>query len=322
MKKTYKKKLISIATSCYNESISIDKLCQHIDEIFKASKKYNYEIVISDNDSTDRTPEVLYTIARKNKNVKVLFNQTNYGHVRSPYSSLMHCSGDVIIRMASDLEDPPELIPKFIKYWENGSKVVIAIRNKSAEPGLMKYVRSLFYSFISKISDTKQIKNFTGFGLYDKKVIDEVKKLNDPFPYFRGIIPELGFKIDKVFFDKPYRKYGESKGNFFTNYELAITGIVRFSKLPLRFMILLGFFLGCISMIFLSWFLYQKLINWDTYVAGMTPLLLLNLFFFSIIFIFLGIVGEYIILLISHIVRKPPVIVKEKLNFTDFKNNE
>ena len=315
MEKTYKKKLISIATSCYNESINIESLCKQISEIFKKNKKYDYEIVISDNDSDDGTPEILRKIATENKNVKVLFNQTNYGHVRSPYNSLVHCSGDAIVRMASDLEDPPDLIPKFIKHWENGSKVVIAVRNKPAEPGLMKYLRSLFYGLISKISDTEQIRNFTGFGLYDKDVIDEVKKLDDPFPYFRGIVPELGFKIKMVFFDKPYRKYGRSKGNFFTNYELAVTGIVRFSKLPLRFMVLFGFSLGCVSLVFLFWFLFQKIANWDSYIAGMTPLLLLNLFFFSIIFIFLGIIGEYIILLIAHSVKKPGVIVKEKLNF-------
>ena len=315
MEKTYKKKLISIATSCYNESINIESLCNQISEIFKKNKKYDYEIVISDNDSNDGTPEILRKIATENKNVKVLFNQTNYGHVRSPYNSLMHCSGDVIVRMASDLEDPPDLIPKFIKHWEDGSKVVIAVRNKTAEPGLMKYVRTLFYGLISKISDTEQIRNFTGFGLYDREVIDEVRKLNDPFPYFRGIVPELGFKIKMVFFDKPYRKHGRSKGNFFTNYELAVTGIVRFSKLPLRFMVLFGFSLGCVSLAFSLWFLFQKIANWDSYIAGMTPLLLLNLFFFSIIFIFLGIIGEYIILLITHSVKKPGVIVKEKLNF-------
>ena len=315
MEKTYKKKLISIATSCYNESINIESLCKQISEIFKKNKKYDYEIVISDNDSDDGTPEILRKIATENKNVKVLFNQTNYGHVRSPYNSLVHCSGDAIVRMASDLEDPPDLIPKFIKHWENGSKVVIAVRNKTAEPGLMKYVRTLFYGLISKISDTEQIRNFTGFGLYDREVIDEVRKLNDPFPYFRGIVPELGFKIKMVFFDKPYRKHGRSKGNFFTNYELAVTGIVRFSKLPLRFMVLFGFSLGCVSLAFSLWFLFQKIANWDSYIAGMTPLLLLNLFFFSIIFIFLGIIGEYIILLITHSVKKPGVIVKEKLNF-------
>lgn len=316
MKNINKKKLISISTSCFNEQKNIINLCNRIENIFKKYKtKYSYEIVISDNNSTDQTPDVLRKLAHKTKNLKVLFNQTNYGHVRSPYSSLLHCSGDAVIRMASDLEDPPELIDSFIKHWENGSKVVVAVRNKSDEPGLMKYIRSIFYKFIAKISDTKQIKNYTGFGLYDREVIEQVKSLNDPFPYFRGIIPELGYDIKKVFFDKPYRKYGVSKGNIFTNYELAVAGIVRFSKLPLRFMVLLGFMLGLISILFLSWFLYQKFANWDSYEAGIAPLLLLNLFFFSIIFIFLGIIGEYIILLISHTVKKPGVIIKEKLNF-------
>jgi glycosyltransferase involved in cell wall biosynthesis len=309
------KKIISITTSCFNESGNIEVFCQKISDIFSKLPDFEYEIIVSDNDSTDGTVEKLRKIAKENKRVKVILNMVNYGHVRSPYNSILHSSGDAVIAMASDLEDPPELIKDFIEMWMSGFKIVAAVRTGSDETGLMKPIRSLFYFVIDKISETKQLSYFTGFGLYDRIVIDQIIKMNDPNPYFRGIVSELGYEISQVFYHKPFRSSGVSKGNFLSNYDLAIQGMVRFSKFPLRFITLFGFAICLGSLLLSIYFFIEKLFNWNDYDAGIIPIILLILFFFGVLFLMLGFFGEYISILITHIVRKPDLIAKEKINF-------
>jgi glycosyltransferase involved in cell wall biosynthesis len=308
-------KIISVTTSCYNEVGNVKLLYERLSNVLKKIPKYDYEIIISDNNSSDGTQEELRRLALNDKKFKVIFNLINYGHIKSPFNSIKNSNGDCVIAMASDLEDPPELILEFVKKWEQGFKVVAAVRTSSDEPGLTKYIRAFYYFLMDKISETKQIRNFTGFGLYDREVINQILKLNDPNPYFRGIVSELGYDISEVLFKKPYRKFGISKGRFISNYDLAVQGIVRFSKFPLRLASFLGILMSFLSFIFSIYFLYMKLTDWDGFQAGMIPVILLNLFFFGVLFLILGLYGEYIYLLSTHIIKTPELVEREKINF-------
>jgi glycosyltransferase involved in cell wall biosynthesis len=309
------KKIISIATSCYDEVDNIKPFYERLSKALKKIDHYDYEIIISDNNSSDGTQNELRRLALNDKRFKVIFNLVNYGHIKSPFNSIKNSKGDCIVVIASDLEDPPELILEFVKKWELGFKVVAAVRTGSDEPGLTKFLRAFYYYLMEKISETKQIRNFTGFGLYDREVINQILKLNDPKPYFRGIVSELGYEISEVFFKKPYREFGKSKGSFISNYDLAVQGIVRFSKFPLRLASFLGISMSFLSFILSGYFFYMKITNWDGFQAGMIPIILLNLFFFGILFFILGLYGEYIALLSSHIIKTPDVIEREKINF-------
>jgi len=311
-------KRISIVSSCYNEELNVEELCQRVKaqmELFK--DKYDYEQIIIDNCSTDNTAEKLRGFAQKDKNIKIILNTRNFGHIRSPYWGIINASGDAIIYLASDLQDPPELIPEFIKKWEAGYKVAIGVKNKSEEFPLFFLIRNMFYSLIRKIADddTEMIKNYTGFGLYDKQIIDIVRSIDDPYPYFRGLIAELGFEKAIIPFCQPTRKRGFTKNNFYTLYDNAMIGIVKHSKVPLRMVAFIGFILSTLSMLIaIGYFLY-KLFFWDSFEMGMAPVVI-GLFFFASIQLFsLGILGEYIGAIYVRVNKKPLVIEKERINF-------
>lgn len=312
------KNKISIVSSCYNEEDNIDELYKQIKtEIDKFEDRLNYEIILLDNASTDGTAKKLRELAQKDFNVKVILNARNFGHIRSPFYGIMQASGDAIIYLASDLQDPPELISQFIQKWIEGEKLVIAIKNKSKESFLMHCIRNLFYDILDKISDdnTVQIKNFTGFGLYDKQIIDIAKSYDDPYPYFRGIISEVGFDKQIINFTQPKRKRGKTKNNFYTLYDSAMLGITKHSKVPLRLMTFGGFVLSIFSMLIaVAYFLY-KLIFWKRFALGIAPAVI-GLFAFSSVQLFsLGILGEYIGAIYTRIDKKPIVVEKERINF-------
>ncbi|MBP7211665.1 glycosyltransferase family 2 protein [bacterium] len=312
------KNKISIVSSCYNEEDNIDELYKQIKtEIDKFEDRLNYEIILLDNASTDGTAKKLRELAQKDFNVKVILNARNFGHIRSPFYGIMQASGDAIIYLASDLQDPPELISQFIQKWIEGEKLVIEIKNKSKESFLMHCIRNLFYDILDKISDdnTVQIKNFTGFGLYDKQIIDIAKSYDDPYPYFRGIISEVGFDKQIINFTQPKRKRGKTKNNFYTLYDSAMLGITKHSKVPLRLMTFGGFVLSIFSMLIaVAYFLY-KLIFWKRFALGIAPAVI-GLFAFSSVQLFsLGILGEYIGAIYTRIDKKPIVVEKERINF-------
>jgi glycosyltransferase involved in cell wall biosynthesis len=268
-----------------------------------------------DNNSNDGSQDILKAIASKDKVFKVIINTKNFGHIRSPYYAFTQASGDAVVFMASDLEDPPELIYEMIAHWESGYKIVIGVRTKTEEKGLLPYLRQTYYFLIAKFSSTNQIANFSGFGLYDKDFVDIVKKINDPYPYFRGFIDEFGFKFKKVFYKKPFRKNGFSKGSMPIYYDNAMLGLVNHSYTPLRLVTLIGFILSLVSIFISFYYFFKKIMNWNDFTLGIAPLIIAFFLFFGILFIFLGILGEYIIHLVRLTTKRPFIIEKERINF-------
>lgn len=314
----FKKKKISVTSSCYNEESNIEELYLKVKEqMEKFGDKYDYEQIFIDNCSTDRTAEKLRELAKQDKRVKVVLNSRNFGHIKSPFYAMMIATGDAVIHLASDLQDPPELISDFIKKWEEGYKIVIGIKNQSKENFFMFTLRKLFYKVIQTISDdnTGLISNFTGFGLYDKQVIEAIKQIEDPYPYFRGMVAEVGFEKYMIPFVQPLRKGGKTKNNFYSLYDCAINGIVKHSKVPLRLMTFIGFLMSVFSMLMAFAYLIYKLLYWDNFELGMAPVAI-GLFFFGSIQLFsIGILGEYIGAIYTKVNKKPLVIEKERINF-------
>ena len=309
-------KKISILTPTYNESENIKELCQSIQKVM-SNLDYDYEHIVIDNASSDGTIDILKELCRNNKKLKVILNNKNYGHLNSPFYGILQTSGDATIYINSDFQDPPELIPEYIKLWEQGNKIVLGQKNRSDENFVIKNFRSIYYKILSKISYSDLTLNTTGSGLFDCSVVENLKKIDDPIPYLRGLISEIAGNIKLLKFDQPKRKRGNSKNNFFTLFDLAMLGIVKHSKFPLRLMVLTGFIISLIAILVSIIFLFYKLLFWNSFNLGIAPLVI-GLFFFSGFQIFLlGLVGEYISVILSHVRKLPLVIEKERINFED-----
>lgn len=302
-------------TPCFNEEKNVENTYHEIKKVFSKISNYDYEHIFIDNDSSDKTVELLKKIAKNDKKVKLIVNVRNFGQVRSPYYGVLQCSGDAVITMAADLQDPPLLIPIFIDRWEKGCKIVIGIKDKSEESPIIFIIRKVFYHLIKRISETDHINNFTGYGLYDKKFIDVIRELNDPYPYFRGLVSELGFKRKEIRYTQAKRKSGKTSNSFFSLYDVAMLGFVNHSKLPLRLASFIGFFVAAMSLIVSLGYLIDKLINWNEFNAGTAPLVIGLFFFSSIQLIFIGILGEYISAIYTKVRNHPLVIEKERINF-------
>lgn len=310
-------KLISVVTPCFNEEENVEPLYEKIRAQFAALPQYRYEIIFIDNASTDHTVEKIKGIATRDRNVKLIVNARNFGHIRSPMYALLQARGDAVIGMASDFQDPPELIPQFIAKWEEGFRVVVGVKPKSRETLPMFLLRRLYYWGIGRISETKLIPNFTGFGLYDRSLIEIVRNIDDPYPYFRGLISEIGFDYAAIPFEQPRRVRGVTKNNFYTLYDMAMLGITSHSKVPLRLATMAGFSLAFLSLIISFGYLVAKLIFWDQFTIGMAPVLIGLFFFASVQLFFIGILGEYVASIHTHVIKRPLVIEKERINFDD-----
>lgn len=312
------KKRISIVSGCYNEEGNLQEFYDRITEVMTGFPQYSYEIIIADNRSTDDSRDILRQIASQDKNFKVIFNANNFGPVRSGYNAFLQASGDSVVLMSSDLQDPPEVIADMIRKWEEGYQVVVAIKSQSKENRSTFLLRRFYYWLLSKFSDTDHIiQNFTGFGLYDRKVMNALKQYHDPNPYFRGFISEIGFRRTEIEFLQPQRKHGSSKHNFFTLYDVAMSGFVNHSKLPLRLATFSGFCLAGISLLIALMYFVYKVLFWSTFSLGLAPLVI-GLFFFSAVqLIFIGIIGEYVGAILTQVKNHPLVIEDEKLNFED-----
>ena len=312
-------KKVSIVLPCYNEEENIDALYLRLQKVTATLVNYDFEFIFIDNCSQDSTPNLLKNLASKDHRVKAIINVRNFGHIRSPYYAMMQSSGDATILMATDLQDPPEMITEFINKWEDGYKVVAAIKPVSQESKIMFQIRKSYYRFINRISEAKLIQNFTGFGLYDKKVIDTLKKLEDPYPYFRGLISELGFRVAEIPFNQPRRVRGITKNNFYTLYDIAMLGITSHSKVPLRLATIFGFGLSILSFALSIVFLILKLLFWKSFSMGVAPILIGVFFFASVKLFFIGILGEYIMAIHTQVLRRPLVVEEERINFTQSK---
>ena len=307
-------KKISIITPTFNEEQNIKKLCLEISkEISKTN--YDYEHIVIDNSSTDNTIKILKELSKKSKNLKVIINKKNFGHIRSPMHGMFQASGDVVILMMSDFQDPIELITQYIKEWENGSKVVMGQKDSSDENFLIHHIKNIGYKFINKISDDPLLINATGSGLYDKSIVDIIKKIDDPYPYFRGLISEITNETKLIKYHRPKRAKGETKNNFYTLYDIGILGIVKHSKIPLRLMTILGFLLSFFSILTAIIFFVYKLIYWDSFDLGVAPIII-GLFALGSVQIFiLGFIGEYVMNILTQTRKLPLVVEKERINF-------
>lgn len=307
-------KKISIVTPCYNEEENIQELYERIKEAMKTFE-YEYEHIFIDNASTDGTARLIRSLAAQDFRVKAIFNTRNFGHIRSPYHGLLQGTGEAVVILASDFQDPPERIPDFIHKWEEGYKVVIGVKTSSRESGLFYLLRTMYYRILRKLSDVDLIENFTGFGLYDKQIIRILRELNDPYPYFRGIIADLGFERAQIEFTQPRRKRGVSKNNFYTLYDIAMLGVTGYTKIPLRLATMFGFFTATLSFLVGLAYLIYKLMFWQQFSLGSAPIVIGLFFLGSVQLFFLGIVGEYIGSIYTQVMKRPLVIEKERINF-------
>ena len=309
------RKLISVVTPCYNEEGNVRELHTRIKEVFAKLPAYDFEHICIDNCSKDRTVEVLRTLAREDKRLKIIVNARNFGHIRSPHHALLQAKGDAVILMMSDLQDPPELIAEFVAKWEAGFKVVLGVKTQSEETPLMFLVRKLYYDFIGRLSEVRLVKNSTGFGLYDRAVMDVIRTVDDPYPYFRGLICDIGFEQALIEYTQARRKRGITKNNFYTLYDIAILGITNHSKVPLRLATMLGFAMSGACFLIALGYLIAKLVLWNSFVLGTAPLLIGLFLFSSVQLFFIGILGEYIGAIHTQVLKRPLVVEKERINF-------
>ena len=310
------KKLISVMTPCYNEEDNIEDLYSQVKTIFENKlSDYDYEHVFIDNSSKDKTVNILKTIAQKDQRVKIIVNARNFGFVRSSYYGLIQPDGDAVIFLMADLQDPPSLIVDFVTKWEEGYKVVQGVRKNSRESFVLFKVKKLYYYVLSVISDVQLTRDTTGFGLYDKCVIQSLRKIDDPYPYFKGLISELGFGIAEVEYVSAARKRGVSSANFFMLYDFALLGITSHSRVPIRVATMSGFIMSVLSIFVAIAYLVAKLINPNFLPIGIASLHITIFFFTAVQLFFIGIIGEYIGLIHLRSLKRPLVVERERVNF-------
>ena len=307
--------LVSIIVPCYNEEDNVETLSTRVRAVFAEIPNIRFQIIFIDNASVDRTQERLRALAAVDKRIKAIFNVRNFGHLRSPLHAFFEAPGDAVIAMACDLQDPPELIKEFIRHWRNGFKVVVGIKPASRESGMKFWLRRTYYRTLNRISDTPLIENFTGFGLYDREVVEILRSIPDRRPYFRGLIADLGYARAEVPYVQPRRERGVTKNNFFDLYDVAMMGLTSHSRVPLRLATMAGFLLGFLSLLVAASYLIAKMFFWDRFSFGQAPILIGIFFFGSVQMFFVGILGEYIGAIHAQIHARPWVIERERLNF-------
>ena len=308
-------KLISVVTGCFNEEENIGELCSRIRAVFVELPGYDFEIIIIDNASTDGTATVLRRLTAEDPRIKVILNARNFGHIRSGYHAFLQTKGDAAVIMASDLQDPPELIREFIAKWEEGFKAVVAVKNQSEKASLFFFLRRAYYRLVHRLAEFEIIQNFTGFGLYDRAIVDYCRNLDDPYPYFRGLISEIGLPTVRVPFVQPTRKRGFTKNNFYILYDIAMLGITNHSKVPLRLATMMGFGMSLLSLLVAVGYLFYKLVFWYNFPIGLAPIIIGLFLFSSVQLFFIGILGEYIGAIHTQVLRRPHVVEKERINF-------
>ncbi len=309
-------KKISVVVPCFNEEENVRPLADALRRMFKTDlPQYRYEILFIDNDSRDGTREIIRRLCAEDKNIRAIFNAKNFGQFNSPYYAMLQTDGDCTVSMAADFQDPVEMIPKYVKEWENGYKIVIGVKKSSKENKLMYWLRGCYYKLIKWLSDVEQIEQFTGFGLYDAAFIDVLRDLDDPTPFLRGIVAELGFRHKEIPFEQPLRRAGKSSNNFYRLYDAAMLSVTSYTKAGIRLATFIGAISGVISLIVAIVYLVMKLVWWDRFVAGMAPMLIGSLFLGSVQIFFIGVIGEYVLAINQRVMHRPLVVEEERINF-------
>ena len=311
-------KKISVMIPCYNEEENVEPISKAIIDVFKTQlSNYDYEILFIDNDSQDKTREILRRMCEEDKHIKAIFNAKNFGQFNSPYYGMLQTTGDCTISMVCDFQDPVEMIPKYVAEWEKGYKIVIGIKTSSKENKLLYWFRSMYYKFIKKFSEVDQIEHFTGSGLYDKEFINVLRDLKDPTPFLRGIVAELGYKRKEIEYEQPKRRAGKTSNNFLRLYDAAMLSITSYTKIGLRICSFIGIIIGGISFIIGLVYLIMKLTHWNQFVVGMAPMLIGVFFLGAVQLFFIGLIGEYIMSINVRVMNRPLVIEEERINFED-----
>lgn len=308
-------KTLTILTPCFNEEANVREVYLRVRAAVASAGSYAYEHIFIDNASSDNTLNELKALAASDRNVKVIRNTRNFGPVRSPMHALYQASGDAVIGIVADMQDPPEMIVDLVRKWEEGYPVVIMVKAASDENGLMFWIRKKYYRLANRLSGIETYENFTGFGLFDRKVVEIIKQMNDPYPYFRGLIAEIGMKRFEIPYHQPVRKRGLTKNNFYSLYDMAMLGITNLSKVPLRLVTFSGFVGALLSVLVSLAYLFYKLIFWNRFSVGIAPLVIGVFFFMSIQMLFMGIVGEYIGTIHTLVQNRPLVVEQERINF-------
>ena len=309
-------KTISIVVPTYNEEENVLPLCHAIIEIFREQiVGYVYEIIFIDNFSTDKTRENIKLLCLNNPNIKAIFNAKNFGQFNSPFYGMCQSTGDCTILVAADFQDPIDMIPEFVREWENGHKIVCGIKKKSKESGLIYWLRSCYYKAIKKMSNVEQIEHFTGFGLYDKDFINVLRDLDDPTPFLRGIVAELGTERKEIPYTQEKRRTGKTSNNWYSLYDAAMLSFTSYTKIGLRLATILGFIFSALSLLVAFVYLILKLLFWDTFPAGMVPVLIGVFVLGSLQLFFIGLVGEYIMNINTRLMNRPLVVEEKRINF-------
>ena len=311
-------KKISVLIPCYNEAENVGPISRAVTEILeKELPQYDYELVFIDNDSTDGTRDIIRGLCADNPRIKAILNARNFGQFNSPYYGMLQVTGDCVIEMVADFQDPVEMIPKYIHEWEMGYKIVIGIKTSSKENRLMYWLRSCYYKTIKKLSDVEQIEHFTGSGLYDREFIEVLRNLDDPTPFLRGIVAELGYRRKEIPYEQPRRRAGKTHNNFYRLYDAAMLSVTSYTKAGLRLATIFGSICAVVSMLIAMVYLVMKLIWWDRFPAGMAPMLIGMLFLGSVQLFFIGFLGEYIMSINQRVMKRPLVIEEERINFNE-----
>ena len=309
-------KKISIMIPCYNEEENVVPISEAVvRELTDSLPEYDYEILFIDNDSKDNTRPLLREICKNNPKIKAIFNVKNFGQFNSPYYGMLQTTGDCTICMCCDFQDPVEMIPKLVHEWENGYKIVCAIKTTSKENKIMRFLRTCYYKLIRKMSDVEQIEHFTGFGLYDKSFIEVLRNLKDPSPFLRGIVAELGYRRKDIPYEQAKRRAGKTHNNFYTLYDAAMLSFTSYTKIGLRLATFCGIGVGFVSFLVGMVYLILKLIMWDNFPMGMAPVLIGMCFLGSVQLFFIGLLGEYVLNINTRVMNRPLVIEEERLNF-------
>ncbi len=309
------KKKVSIMVPCYNEEENVLAISAAIVKQMEALPQYDYELLFIDNCSTDNTRALIRQVCAENRKIRAIFNVKNFGQFNSPYYGICQTTGDCTIPICADFQDPVELIPTFLQYWEEGYQIVCGVKTSSRESRLMYRLRTAYYRLIKRFSAVDQIEHFTGFGLYDKSFVDVLRRLNDPTPFIRGIVAELGGRRKDVPYEQPQRRAGKTHNNWYSLYDAAMLSVTSYTKVGMRIAEFVGFSFAAINLLVGLVYLVMKLIYWDRFVAGQAPTIIVVSLMCSVLLFFMGFLGEYILSINLRLMNRPLVVEEERINF-------